>query len=229
MQIIRFLYLFIWVIFLPEFIKNCIVFIVIWYRYDSKKALRWVCDIDLLQLLNRTIRLSTKNIIGPNVTLDGNITIGRHSYINGYSEIIASKKYPITIGNFCCIARNCFIISYSHHNLKQLSISTNIHANIKNTEYGAPISIGNDVWIGANVTILPWVTLWDGVVIGAGSIVLKDIPAYAVAVGNPAKVVKYRFNESTIQKLLQGKWWEKDMKLICEQFSEFTECSLEHK
>ena len=71
-----------------------------------------------------------------------------------------------------------------------------------------PINIGNDVWIGSNVCIMPGVTISDGVVVGAGGVVTKDIPAYAIAVGNPARIIKYRFKDSLIKLLLELKWWD---------------------
>lgn len=70
--------------------------------------------------------------------------------------------------------------------------------------------IGNDVWIGHNATILPGVKIGDGAIIGAYSVVAKDIPPYAVAVGNPVKIVKYRFDEELISLLLKYKWWNKE-------------------
>ena len=68
--------------------------------------------------------------------------------------------------------------------------------------------IGNDVFIGANVTVLDGITIGDGAVIGAGTVVSKDIPPYAVAVGSPIQIIKYRFDEGTIQKLRNLKWWD---------------------
>ena len=70
--------------------------------------------------------------------------------------------------------------------------------------------IGNDVFIGANVTVLDGVHIGDGAVIGAGAVVVDDIPAYAIAVGVPAKVHKYRFDKCTIDRLLAIKWWDSD-------------------
>ena len=70
------------------------------------------------------------------------------------------------------------------------------------------IKIGNDVFIGANVTVLDGVVIGDGAVIGAGSVVSKNIPPYAVAVGCPIKVVRYRFDEETIERFLNVKWWD---------------------
>lgn len=70
------------------------------------------------------------------------------------------------------------------------------------------VIIGSDVWIGNGATIMSGVKIGDGAVIGAKAVVAKDVPAYAIAVGNPARVVKYRFTSEQIQKLLDIKWWE---------------------
>ena len=68
--------------------------------------------------------------------------------------------------------------------------------------------LGNDVWVGERVTFLPGARVGDGVIIGAGAVVAGNIPAYAVAVGNPCKVVKMRFDEATILRLLALRWWD---------------------
>ena len=81
--------------------------------------------------------------------------------------------------------------------------------------------IGNDVFIGANVTLLDGVKIADGAVIGAGAVVVDDIPPYAVAVGVPAKVVKYRFEEQTIKALLEKQWWngnEEELRMVERNF-----------
>ena len=73
--------------------------------------------------------------------------------------------------------------------------------------------IGNDVFIGHNVTIVPSVSrIGDGVLIGAGSVVTKDVPDFAIVVGNPAKVIKYRFSKETQLKIKASKWWDKDIR-----------------
>ncbi len=69
------------------------------------------------------------------------------------------------------------------------------------------IIIENDVWIGAKATVMSGVTIHNGAVVAAGSVVTKDVPPYAIVAGNPAKVVKYRFTEEQIKKLLQISWW----------------------
>lgn len=123
-----------------------------------------------------------------------------------------------SIGSFCSIASGV-IIGPNNHNLDSLTS----HPFVYNKTYGfisddlSPIVtvekndgvvIMNDVWIGANAIILPNVTIGNGVIIGAGAIVTKDIPDYAIACGNPARVVKFRFTEDQIKILNRIKWWD---------------------
>ncbi len=67
--------------------------------------------------------------------------------------------------------------------------------------------IGHDVWIGRDATILPGVTVGNGAIIGSNAVVAKDVPAYAIVVGNPAKIVKMRFHTAEITRLQQIAWW----------------------
>jgi acetyltransferase-like isoleucine patch superfamily enzyme len=76
------------------------------------------------------------------------------------------------------------------------------------------VVIGSDVWVGYGATIIGPVTIGDGAIIGAGALVISDIPAYAVAVGVPAKIVKYRFEEQIIKKLLTVQWWNWSLEKI---------------
>lgn len=109
------------------------------------------------------------------------------------------------IGKYCSICPNFCTLPQSHNykNISTYSFKRDISDII--TE---PIRIENDVWIGANVTVLGGVTIHDGVVVGAGSIVTKDCPPYSICVGNPAKVIKFRFTKNIIRKLLKLKWWD---------------------
>ena len=72
-------------------------------------------------------------------------------------------------------------------------------------------TIGNDVWTGHNVNIMSGVNVGDGAVIGAGSIVTKDVPPYAIVAGVPATIRRYRFSEGIIARLLRAKWWELEL------------------
>lgn len=82
-------------------------------------------------------------------------------------------------------------------------------------------TFGNDVWIGMDVTIIAGVKIGDGAVIGAGSVVTKDVPPYSIVVGAPARVHKYRFNDATIERLLQWKWWDWPEEILKENISIF--------
>ena len=87
--------------------------------------------------------------------------------------------------------------------------------------------IGNDVWIGTHSTILNGISVGDGAVIGANSIVTKDVPPYAIVVGNPGRVVGYRFDDEIIEKLIALKWWDFSMDLIKSNFHLFKSKDIE--
>lgn len=140
-------------------------------------------------------------------------SIGRYSYVGYDSEV-----HSCDIGSFCSIA-NGFVAGGSKHPLDWVSTSpvfynagggTGFHLGDLKIEPLRRTSIGHDVWIGNRVTIMQGVTVGTGAVIGAGAIVTKDIPPYAVAAGCPAKVIKYRFDTATIEKLLKSEWWKLD-------------------
>ena len=144
------------------------------------------------------------------------ITIGRHTYgIENETIFNASAKAPVTIGNFCSFAKGVVILANGDHPLnlpstfpfKTLMFQKKPVVNYDATTKGA-INIGSDVWVARNAIILSGVTIGTGAVIGAGAVVAKDVPPYAVVVGNPSKIVKYRFDDETIKALLASKWWE---------------------
>lgn len=129
--------------------------------------------------------------------------------INGPMVIKGSGN--VTIGKFCGIAENLYIIS-SNHKTDYADIGGMFSENL-DTNKGS-VYIGNNVWIGDNATILTGVKIGDGAAVGAGSIVTRDIPPFAVAVGAPARVVKYRFSEKVINKLLDISWWHWEYETI---------------
>ena len=131
-----------------------------------------------------------------------------------------------TIGRYCSIAAGVRILNHNHP-LTFKSTSGLFF----NPELGlcdrwlvdlGTKRVGNDVWIGANAVILPEVSrIGDGAVIGAGAVVNRDVPPYAVVLGNPARVVKYRFSEGLIAELLDERWWERDLGELSGRVDEF--------
>jgi acetyltransferase-like isoleucine patch superfamily enzyme len=144
-----------------------------------------------------------------------NYKIGKFTYGYKGSPIIEweNKEAVLEIGSFCSIARGVNIYLGGNHHTEWVTTSPlnqlyNIRKDINAASTKGNVIIGNDVWIGADVTILSGVTIGDGVVIGTKSIISKSIPPYSVAVGNPAQVVKKRFSDDSISKLLKIKWWD---------------------
>lgn len=124
----------------------------------------------------------------------------------------------LIIGKFCAIATGVtFIMNGANHNLSGFSTYPFYifgHGWEKATPkagelpYKGDTVIGNDVWIGYEVTIMPGVTVDSGAIIASKSVVVSDVPAYSIVGGNPARVIKYRFEEVTIQALLDIAWWD---------------------
>jgi virginiamycin A acetyltransferase len=150
--------------------------------------------------------------------ISGNVKVERFTSLWGPNVHINSNIHPITIGSFCSIASNSTIIEYNHSYSKLSSyfVNKNIyHKNITDdiTSNGG-IEIGHDVWIGTGAIVLSGVTIGNGAVIGANSVVTKNLPSYAIVGGVPAKILKYRFQKDLIEKLEGLKWWDWDIKTI---------------
>lgn len=136
-----------------------------------------------------------------------NYTIGEYSYSG--ANFIAPGTI---IGKYCSIASGVKI-GADYHPTNYISTSPNLFAEDytsgKITRF-PHIEIGHDVWIGYNALIIRSCKIGIGAIIGAGSVVTHDIPPYAIAYGVPARVVGYRFDKQTINKLLKSKWWEQE-------------------
>ena len=94
------------------------------------------------------------------------------------------------------------------------------------TGYRGHVIIGNDVWIGRNAIVMDGVTIGDGAVVAAGAVVCKDVPPYAIVGGVPAKVIRYRFDSETCQRLLKSRWWDYPQEFIATQlvFDDIDQC-----
>jgi acetyltransferase-like isoleucine patch superfamily enzyme len=144
-----------------------------------------------------------------------------------YSGTVSERFDPVVeIGDFCSIAGGLILYGSCEH---PQTVSTypffdkQWSKNYPRTFSKGKIVIGNDVWIGEDVRILDGVTIGDGAVIGTGAVVAKDIPPYAVVVGNPAQIMKYRFTPNQIASLLKIKWWEWEDEKIKAELPYFTD------
>lgn len=181
---------------------------------------------------NKNNKIEKSSTIGKKVTLNNcvfnehsrvaeyasihNTKVGSYSALGRYSKIVHTK-----IGKYCAISWDTTINAISHP-YNHLTISAfpyvprvgNFVKERKQTYQ--EVIIKNDVWIGANSVIMPGITIGNGAIIGAGAVVTKDVPDYAIVVGIPAKIVKYRFSKDIINRLLELKWWDLDPKIIKE-------------
>jgi chloramphenicol O-acetyltransferase type B len=166
--------------------------------------------------------------------------IGKHTY--GNPRIYSwNEGATLKIGAFCSIStgvkfflggehRTDWVTTYPFNYLWKPAKHIKGHPATK-----GDIIIGNDVWVGNRATILSGVEIGDGAVIGTNAIVTKNVPAYAIAAGNPAKIIKKRFDEKIINKLLEIKWWDWEDKKIEEhiplllnnQINEFLDIAVE--
>lgn len=161
-------------------------------------------------------------------------SIGYASYVGNRSFIKNTK-----IGRYTCIATDVMTVAGSHPTSRFVSIHPAFYSTRKQSGFTYvsedkfsdfnyidenrkfTVMIGNDVWIGSGVKIMEGITIGDGAVVAAGAIVTKDVSPYAIVGGVPAKVIKYRFDEETIKKLLELKWWEKDQAWIKSHADDF--------
>lgn len=151
-------------------------------------------------------------LYGPDITITGNVEIGRYTSLNGPNFDIFCSLNKVKIGSFCSIARNVSIQERSHHTdrISTYYINKNVLGeNIeKDITSKGDIVIENDVWIGAHCVVLSGAHISTGAIVAANSVVTGFVPPYAIVGGSPAKVIKYRFNQDTINTLLKSAWWE---------------------
>ncbi len=143
---------------------------------------------------------------------------GKYSSCN--SDTIVARA---TIGNYSMISHHV-TIGPRDHIFTNFSINDSIYSKTKEHLYDVGIwdnkycvKIGHDVWIGSYSIVLRGVEIGNGAIVAAGSVVTKSVPAYAVVAGNPARIIKYRFNEKQIRKLESLKWFEWDLDRILQE------------
>jgi len=144
----------------------------------------------------------------------------RGTYFDRNVNIISwSDQYKVILGKYNSIGRDCNFFLHANHRPDWVTTSSQLwgpvtheiaqmHMDMGHPSCKGNIIIENDVWIGAKSTIMSGVKIGNGSVIAAGSVVSKDVPPYAIVAGNPGKIVKYRFTEEQVKKLLLISWWD---------------------
>ncbi|HYZ15937.1 MAG TPA: hypothetical protein VE591_06030 [Candidatus Acidoferrum sp.] len=159
-------------------------------------------------------------------------TLGDYSYAVSDCQIIYSQ-----IGKFCSIAA-ASRLNPGNHPLERAALH---HFTYRSASYDLgpddaeffqwrrehQVVLGNDVWIGHGAVVLPGVTIGSGAVLGAGAVASKDIPPFAIAVGVPAKIIRYRFDASVVERLMRLAWWDWTHERLAGALSDFRGLSIE--
>lgn len=166
----------------------------------------------------------------PTSTFEGYNSIGRRSLIlnsrlSRFTYVSADTKIiNANIGSFCSIGQEVLIGGLATHPLDWLSSHPAFYSTKKQANYTFAsedliqdqnsVEIGHDVWIGARSMILDGCKIGNGAVIAAGAVIVKDVPAFAIVGGVPARVIRYRFTPEEIQSIQISKWWEGSLQEI---------------
>jgi acetyltransferase-like isoleucine patch superfamily enzyme len=154
------------------------------------------------------------------------ITIGRHTYVMCIQQYFDPV---VNIGAFSSVADGVMFMGAGQHAsiLHREAVSSFPFKHLMQLDYvdedysRGPINIGNDVWIGQNAFIMDGVTIGNGAIIGACAVVAHDVLPYAVEIGNPSRVLRYRFEKDQISKLEQIQWWRWEDQAIAERIQDF--------
>jgi len=141
--------------------------------------------------------------------------VGKHTYWSGKPLVFSwGDNTTLKVGAFCSIAKGVQIYLGGEHRMDWVTSYPLVRIweecrKIKNYRKSkGDVTIGNDVWIGREAVIMSGVTVGDGAVIGARAVVSRDVPAYSIVTGNPGQIVRSRFDERIIKRLIEIKWWK---------------------
>jgi acetyltransferase-like isoleucine patch superfamily enzyme len=175
--------------------------------------------------INPGARIIKSKLLGP-VYLNRGTQVGPDAVIGKYFGMNESCFVArATVGAYCSIGARTAINPFNHptgwlsiHEFQYHPGSfdwvpeyTELERLARTPDMFRQVSIGNDVWTGHNVNVMPGVNVGDGAVLAAGAVVTKDVPPYAIVAGVPAQIKRYRFAEKTIERLLSVKWWELEL------------------
>lgn len=188
-------------------------------KIDS--SAHWLAYIDAIT------ELAGNNRFGKGTSVNAS-KIGRHTYVAENARIVR-----VEIGAFCSIGPNVIIGGLGTHPTKWISTHPVFYSTLKQSgKTFVTINsfdelqlnkIGNDVWIGARALILDGVSIGDGAIIAAGSVVTKDVSPYAIVGGVPAKIIRFRFSEEVIARLLEWQWWNLSDLVLKEMAQDYCE------
>ena len=165
------------------------------------------------------------NGVAPRARLK-NVSLGVYSYISKETSLV-----DISIGKFCSIGKG--VKNHLGNHPSRVFVSSHPAFYSPNAptgsfvkdeyfkEFGKNVSIQNDVWIGSGALLMDGVTVGNGAIVGARSVVTKDVPPYAIVGGIPAKIIRYRFDEEEIDFLEKSQWWDKDLLWIKKHVGDF--------
>ncbi|ASP28138.1 acetyltransferase [Spiroplasma corruscae] len=174
-----------------------------------------------------------------------NIQVGTYSYLYTFKGEKGAQEFQnfnvlyhfpdiyndwLRIGNYCAIADDVkFLMNGANHRIETLSTfpfelfkEFEHKISIKNNKEYKDTIVGHDVWIGNNVMVLPGIEIGNGSIIGAGSVVTKDVKPYSIVAGNPAKFIRMRIDDEKINYLENLKWWDKPINEIKELINDLT-------
>jgi len=182
-----------------------------------------------------------------NIIKNPNIIVGDYTYYDDFENVNNFEKNvkyhfdftgdKLIIGKFCMIASGVkFIMNGANHLTDSLStypfaifgMGWEKAMEGKGYPNKGDIIIGNDVWMGHNATIMAGVKIGDGAIIATNATVVKDVEPYSIVGGNPAKEIKKRFPDTTIEKLLKLKWWDWSIEKITENIQNLTDNKIEN-
>lgn len=145
-------------------------------------------------------------------TLGGRVEVDRYSSLWGPDILVSAPIHGVRIGSFCSIAHHVSVQEQFHN--PQRTTTYFIERNLLDLPEPpeaqiskGPVRIGHDVWIGAGAHLMSGVSVGDGAIVGAGAVVTRDVAPYAVVAGNPARLIRYRFDPERIAQLLDMQWW----------------------
>ena len=202
-----------------NFIRQKVKYLILKFKY-SNAYIDSTAFVSMDSVLDKGVKILKKARVG-------NCKIGKYSYIG-----INSNFSNTNIGSFCSIGPDV-LCGLGDHPIDFVSTYPGFYSNQASGSYWfghvhdfkeqQNTIIESDVWIGAKVIIKGGVHIGTGAIIGAGAVVTKNIPPYAIVGGIPAKILKYRFDENLISLLIESKWWEKNEETLKNLSSYFNE------